>query len=542
MARLALFRGGFTLHAAEEVTHTSPYVLTALVEKSLIRLDEFERYQVHELLRRFAYEKLAGTQQWAAAAATHAQFFLVLTTGLRDALCNNHQQAALAAIQAELDNVRTAWLWALQQPELPGIAPAIDSMYRFYLFTCRYSEGKELFAGSAARLRDQAPYEQSQPTSAIAGRLATRAAVCAFHLGEHEQSAQHFQSLLTNANHNEVQDDVAIAHTFLGLAEGWQGHFAEAEHHLQTSVALYQELGDRSSMAAVLHGMSDMYAHSGWFEKAVDCAQRCLLIGMQLGRADLIGNAHCELGYAQKSLGYPKLALEHYRQGCIYSEKSGDRLAYAMNVGGVGIELCQLGKKQWAQGFALIEQSLAICQELGHSVHIVTRLFSLAQACHEGKQYAEALPYTEQLLQVATAVNFRRALTFGHWVMAESYFELGDFVLSRQHLHLALKSSESIEWDYPALTHVVASYALLLEKQAEQVDSSSATQYYICAVTLAAAARRWPAWRAYHRKAEQLLARQRARLTAAEFAAAQAAAEHGTLQALVAHAESSLAF
>ena len=42
------------------------------------------------------------------------------------------------------------------------------------------------------------------------------------------------------------------------IPAGWQGNPTEAEQHLQESVALYQTLGDRSSMATVLHGLAEM--------------------------------------------------------------------------------------------------------------------------------------------------------------------------------------------------------------------------------------------------------------------------------------------
>ena len=152
MARLAIFRGGFTLEAAEIAAESSPYVLAGLVDNALIRLDEFERYQTHELLRQFAYARLAAGADYAAAAAAHAQYFFTLVISRKDALQDSRQPAALAAIQAEIDNVRTAWQWALEQPDLPYIAAATDPLYDFFRCTCRYSEGRELFAGSAARL------------------------------------------------------------------------------------------------------------------------------------------------------------------------------------------------------------------------------------------------------------------------------------------------------------------------------------------------------------------------------------------------------
>jgi len=531
MQRLAIFRGGFTLPAAEQVAQASIHTLAALVEKALIRLDETGRYQVHELLHQFAHEKLAADQAHAhVTAAAHADFFLSLASQLKASLADRRQQTALATLQADIDNLRVAWLWALQQPERPGIAQALDSVYAFFLFTCRYSEGKELFATSSALLDGATLTQHAPSTVAIANQVATRAAVFAYHLGEHQQPSQHFYSLLATARPDEVHSDLAIAHTILGQIAGWQGNRAEAEKHLQESVALYQALGDRSSMASVLHGMAEMKAHTGVFPKAIEYAQACLEIGVQLGRDDLMGNAHSTLGYAHKSLGHLKLALEHYQQGCVYSEKTGDRLAYALAVGGVGIELSQQGKKQWAQGLALLQQSLAICREIGHRLHIATRLFSLGAAYLLVGRYDHAFACAEECIQIATEANFSNAMIWGLWILGEGYCYKGDFTLSRLHLQRAIQIA--LVGRYHNLNQLMILYVLLLEREASQLTPTATVQKRICAVTLATATLRHPAWYVMHQKAAQLLDRQQALLADDQFAAAQAVADDQTLEAL----------
>ncbi len=529
MQRLAVFRGGFSLTAAEQVAQASVHTLAALVEKALIRLDDAGRYQVHELLRQFAQEKFAADQAcFSATAAAHANFFLNLATQHKASLEDRRQQAALTTMQADIDNLRVAWLWAMRQPELPGIVQSIDCLYAFFLFTCRYSEGKELFTTSVTLL-DRATVAVQAP-STIATRLATRAAVFAYHLGEHQQPSQHFRSLLTTVRTDEGQRDIAIAHSILGQIAGWQGNYAEAEKRLQESVALYQVLGDRSSRASVLHGMAEMQAHAEEFQKAVHYAQACLEIGVQLGRADLIGNAHCTLGYAHKSLGHYKLALEHYQQGCVYSEKTGDRLAYALAVGGVGIELCDQGKKQWAQGIELIQQSLAICREIGHRLHTATRLFSLGSAYVHGGRYDAAFACAEECIQIATEAKFSNAMIWGLCVLGEGHCYKGDFALSR--LHLQSAAQIALAGGYHSLNHIVILYVLLLEREASQLAPSAAVQNRIHAVTLATTTLRRPAWYAMHRRVEQALERQKAFLTADQFASAQAVADHQSLEAL----------
>ena len=56
-ARLAVFRGGCTLEAAEEVVGASLDVLQSLVDKSLLRHAE-ERFWMLETIREYAAERL----------------------------------------------------------------------------------------------------------------------------------------------------------------------------------------------------------------------------------------------------------------------------------------------------------------------------------------------------------------------------------------------------------------------------------------------------------------------------------------------------
>jgi predicted ATPase len=55
---LSVFRGGFTRWAAQQVSGASLRELMALVDKSLLQWAPEGRYEIHELLRRYAAEKL----------------------------------------------------------------------------------------------------------------------------------------------------------------------------------------------------------------------------------------------------------------------------------------------------------------------------------------------------------------------------------------------------------------------------------------------------------------------------------------------------
>jgi predicted ATPase/DNA-binding CsgD family transcriptional regulator len=56
--KLAVFRGGFDLQAAQQITGASIAAVVTLIDKSLVRPEHSGRYDMHELLRQCAYDKL----------------------------------------------------------------------------------------------------------------------------------------------------------------------------------------------------------------------------------------------------------------------------------------------------------------------------------------------------------------------------------------------------------------------------------------------------------------------------------------------------
>jgi predicted ATPase len=59
---LSVFTGSFSLSAAKSVAGAKPAILTSLVDKSLIRRDHSDCYQLHAPLRKYAAEKLADSE------------------------------------------------------------------------------------------------------------------------------------------------------------------------------------------------------------------------------------------------------------------------------------------------------------------------------------------------------------------------------------------------------------------------------------------------------------------------------------------------
>lgn len=112
--RLAVFRGGFDLAAAEEICSDRLLeatnvlaTLEGLVDKSLVKLltseDEEGRYRLLEPVRAYAAERLSESEEGGLLADRHADYFIML---LREGAAVHSRRARLAEV--ELANVLAA--------------------------------------------------------------------------------------------------------------------------------------------------------------------------------------------------------------------------------------------------------------------------------------------------------------------------------------------------------------------------------------------------------------------------------------------------
>jgi predicted ATPase len=109
---LAVFAGGCTLEAAEEVCDADLDTLQALVEKSLVRFSS-ERYWMLETIREHAGGRLEESAGADHLKREHAEWFATLVESAERELESAGQDAWLDRLELEHDNVRAALRFAL---------------------------------------------------------------------------------------------------------------------------------------------------------------------------------------------------------------------------------------------------------------------------------------------------------------------------------------------------------------------------------------------------------------------------------------------
>jgi predicted ATPase len=114
---LSVFRGGFDREAARQVAGTSLPILSALVDKSLVRRSGSGRYEIQELLRQYAGSQLAEVGEDEPIHRQHRDWFLGQAEQAAPALWGAGDPVSLEGLEVERDNYRAALQWSLTNGE-----------------------------------------------------------------------------------------------------------------------------------------------------------------------------------------------------------------------------------------------------------------------------------------------------------------------------------------------------------------------------------------------------------------------------------------
>jgi predicted ATPase/DNA-binding CsgD family transcriptional regulator len=117
LMRLSVFRGGFRRDAAIEVANASLDILMELLAKSFVARSGPDRYDLHELHRQYALEKLLESGEAAIARERHARFFENLVRRIAPQRWNMDeiQLEALNRLDEDYANLREAVQWSLAE-------------------------------------------------------------------------------------------------------------------------------------------------------------------------------------------------------------------------------------------------------------------------------------------------------------------------------------------------------------------------------------------------------------------------------------------
>jgi predicted ATPase len=345
-ARVGVFAGGCTLEAAEQVCDADLDTLQSLVDKSLLRVREGERFWMLETIREYAVERLNDSGDAERIRRRHAEFFLALAKGAGlSSEAHEEQEQRHDVALAELANLRVAIDCALADGD--G-ACAGELVVALELLWASNSPLEGMRRAEAVLERDDIP-------PALRARLARTfgsAADPAGHRGAAERAYEDSLELFT-----ELGDEKAIAHLSmrLGASALNRGDLETARTRLDESLGRNRAVGNRVTEAQVLTLLGELAWNEGDRESALERLEASLavvresgFIWWQAGVTSTLAEHTLELGRTDDAARWAREALRLARtmddlQHIVFAlallalvaAESGDRLRAATLWGAV---------------------------------------------------------------------------------------------------------------------------------------------------------------------------------------------------------------
>jgi predicted ATPase/DNA-binding SARP family transcriptional activator len=488
MEALSVFRGGFTREAAQQVAGASLRDLLALIHRSLLHHTEDERYEIHELLRQFAAEKLCLSSTVDAAqndrqgAAARGRECLTIPgrycvalgerhcAVVRDRHCAYYAEflaqketdmvkGYIRETMREVDNVRVGWDWAAQRGKAAEILKSSLSLWLVHNSLNWIEEGAAAFGKAVDGLRGEA-------------------------WGEPVETK-----------------DVA-----LGFALGIQGHLVwrsgdtkRAAQLAQEALSVLDRYGTRRELAWC------KFIAARYFSVQDEARRRLLEESLAISQ-----NTDFHQGIVLALMG-----LERYQELLRVSREAGNRRGLALALKGLGDRA--YARQGYAEARRFYEESLALAKEVSIEWCIGMLAANLGDvALAQGEHEAARQRYEEALAQ-ATRVRYVPALLLARCGLARMALLVQDPVTAKRHyrhtLQIAVKGYTPSQWvrEMDLELNAVVGIATLL-----------AGTDKVLAVELAALARHHPSsTEEMKARAKDVLDSLRAGLSPAAFAAAE---------------------
>lgn len=401
-ARLAVFRGDFSLEAVETICAEGLPVdvfdgLASLVNKSLIQQKETSdgepRFMMLETLHEYASERLRATTFYAEVANRHCAYYLDLVTHHAKAFFGMEPQTAVAVIRNDLDNIRQAWQWAVEgvtaeSSSAVTLHAAIDGLAAFYEVTSLFEEGQGVFVRAAEEMAGG-----GQEAEAARCHLLARVAAFAEWRDEGEQAYHTAMQViqlverLDSAGHR-LPHYRADALRTLGILGRERGATEQAIQHLEEATTIYRALAAKWPLAVAYDWLGLLCSDLRRLDKAMEYLGRAAALYAETGNErgivfnkGMTAVVLAVAGRLEESVAYQREVLAGY-------QKLDYPIGVARTANNLGLVLLELGELE--EAVAQLEYAMQIYQQIGNMASFYNSLGNKGEVHLALDEYDEA--------------------------------------------------------------------------------------------------------------------------------------------------------
>jgi predicted ATPase/class 3 adenylate cyclase len=375
-ARLAVFAGGCSLEAAEQVAGADVDTLQSLVDKSLLRYTDGRCWML-ETIREFAGELLEASREAEAVRERHTRHFLALVDDLREELHRN-DRSSVELLEREHDNLRALLDRLEAADDSDRFVGLVGALWRFWYLRGHYAEGRRRLERALAL---------DIASGAARGRVLHGAAVMTVNLGDTARARQFAEEALELQRSIGDETGAAYSVLLLGNLTAEEGEMAAAEVLLAESVRM-------------LHGV---------------------------GEEDLALVAAGNLAWAASELGDRDRARALHEENLSRARQLSNRRVEAISLALLAVIAADEGRLREAH--STLAEAVRIAVELEDPVEVAIdfcRFASILAACSRPRAAIELLSRADRLREEVGAAFDARVATMNQKTLSRSRADLGE--------------------------------------------------------------------------------------------------------------------
>jgi predicted ATPase/class 3 adenylate cyclase len=326
-ARLAVFQGGCTLEAVEEVCEADLDNLQSLVDKSLLRVRDDERFWMLETIREYALERLEASGEGEELRRRHAQHFVAIAEAAEPHLLGVDPLAWLEQLERDHDNLREALDWLEDAGKTQSALRLAGAIWEFWCLRSHFAEGWR-------RLEHLLELDE-EPTLARAKALTGSTHLSAGTGPEALATATHRaeQALVL---YRELGDAWGSAYAEFQYAErfivGDAREFAAALPLFAESIERFREVGDEHRALQAIRLLAWCYRETGDIERSNALYEEMLSGARAAGDGQMESVALSLLAGAAREEGRLRDSLALLEQAYRFDREFGDPLEIATDL------------------------------------------------------------------------------------------------------------------------------------------------------------------------------------------------------------------
>jgi len=374
MARLSVFRGPFTREIAKQVADASLATLAQLVAKSLLRRTEQGRYDLHELMRQYAFAQLnaSGRENTEQILRRHAEAFTNVAEHASRRLWAAESIQARQEIDGALSNIRAAWAWTSgPSGDAKLTLRMAAAMAPFWFQLPDWRENEHWLQTALAQAKpddDLAAWARAELNFGmlIHARLDVPSALPHF-----QRALQAFQQLGDRWHEAWVLCQIS-------QAQFTASNIEEGERFGQESVRLFQALNDQWATGYVLWNLGHLallrkdYAHATRLgHESLACFERVNNQETAVLASNLLGDISFSQGDATQ-------AERHFARSLALSDSIANRVARSWTQQKLG--QVQLAQGNWSQALANFVAAFCVRDDISDHEAVADALQGMALA------------------------------------------------------------------------------------------------------------------------------------------------------------------